>query len=111
MTNVLRKLNDLPSAGIFVGAIMWYLAHDIAFYYSGHDCKFRWILPTVHFLALLITLWSGAISAHAWRKVPLDGHMTREQFVGGIGVAAAALFSLVIVWQGVATLIYKGCER
>jgi hypothetical protein len=28
-----------------------------------------------------------------------------------IGLGAAALFALVIAWQGVGGLIYSGCER
>jgi uncharacterized membrane protein len=97
-----------PWIGIFGGAALWYGAHDLGFYFSDYNCRHTWILPTIHVLFFLACLICAGLSFRIWRRGDREAVRT---WVAGIGVAAAFLFSLVILWQGIATFIYSGCER
>jgi hypothetical protein len=99
-----------PACGIFGGAIAWYLAHDIGFYYSHTNCDHRWILPTVHVLAFIVSVSCAWISFHSLPKDKSLGLESRQGFFAIVGTAAGSLFSLVILFQGIAAFIYSGCE-
>jgi hypothetical protein len=101
----LIKYKNWPLAGFFGGVTFWFAAHEIGFYFSDYNCRHSWILPFVHLIALLGSVGSGLISYKCAKSE------TKFNYNSGIGIAAAALFSLVITWQGIATLIYSGCER
>lgn len=100
-----------PWLGLIGGAIAWYLAHDISFYYSHTNCDHRYIVPTVHVLALMVSLYCGLLSYRSFPSPSTAGFENRPAFFSGIGTAAAGLFSLVIAWQGLAALFFTGCER
>jgi hypothetical protein len=103
-------------AGIFGGAISWYFAHEIGFYLAHLNCAHHWIVPAVHLVALAASTTCVWISYRARvtedrvtkDKVNLE---TQQGFFSSVGVAAGALFTLVILWQGVASIFYSGCER
>jgi len=97
-----------PWAGLFGGGVSWYAAHDLALYLVNDNCRQMWITPVIHLVALAACLAAGWVS---WRALPADRGDHRRVFAASLGVAAAALFALVILWQGMATLIYSGCER
>ncbi|MDD5460068.1 MAG: hypothetical protein PHG00_00275 [Methylococcales bacterium] len=101
-----------PWAGVFGGAAFWYAAHDLATYLSAFNCRHGWVAASIHLIALLGAMGCGILSYQTLPGSGSDGSERRRlTFSGGIGMAAAALFSLVILWQGIATLIYSGCER
>ncbi|MFL5785855.1 MAG: hypothetical protein ACJ76H_14655 [Bacteriovoracaceae bacterium] len=110
MMKAIWTLREKPAAGLFGGALFWYLAHDIGFYFSGYECRYDWIPSTVHGVALVAVIFCGLIS---WRALPrTDKEMsTGRTFFAYVGVAAAVLFSLVILWQGVAAVVYSECSR
>lgn len=95
-------------AGIAGGAAFWYAAHDLGFYFSPLDCQLPWILPLLHMLAFAGCLGSGWLSLRVWSA---SRGTAAENFVALVGVAAAAFFALVILQQGIGTLIFNGCER
>jgi hypothetical protein len=98
-------------AGVFGGAFFWYAAHDLSLYFSAENCKHGWIAPTIHIVALIGAIISGVLSYQAWPKGDDGIRHRRLAFTTIVGVTAAGLFAIVILWQGIATLIYTGCEQ
>ena len=112
MTTWLDRFRGVASwAGLFAGGLAWYAAHDLSFYLVRHNCTTSHIIaPLIHLVALAIALGGGFISYREIRTPPGAG---KEAYTFGatIGFTAALLLSVVIVWQGIATLVYTGCER
>jgi hypothetical protein len=97
-------------AGLFAGGFAWYAAHDLSLYLVRQNCTTsQLIAPLIHLVALAIALGGGFISYREIRTIRAGGHA--YSFAALVGFAAAILLSIVIVWQGVATLVYTGCER
>jgi hypothetical protein len=98
-------------SGIFGGFIFWYAAHDLGFYYSAYNCFHRWILPTIHLIAFvggLICVWLSYRAMSSSESPTIPGG---RDFMARVGVGAGSIFTLVILWQGIAAIIYSGCER
>lgn len=106
-----KKLLDLPWAGVFGGAFFWYLAHEIGFYFSDYHCKENLILPSIHVISLLGSIASGVISFRVGMHRMAASNENKYSLTTGINVAAATLFSIVIIWQLIATFVYSGCAR
>jgi hypothetical protein len=104
-----RRSRSLALAGLMAGAGAWYAAHDLSFYWSGNNCQHGWIAPTIHGIALIVCLCGGALSARTFRRT--EPSMGPQYFLALLGSLGGLLFTLVILWQGVATLVYTGCER
>lgn len=93
--------------GLIGGAAAWYAAHEASFFLVRVNCVGRpWIVAAIHTIALLLVSVAGFVSFHSENRD--DGALT---FANWIGIGAALLFAIVIVWQGAAGLIYNGCER
>jgi hypothetical protein len=98
------------AAGFFGGALLWYFAHDMGTYFSGHECRYDWVPTTVNVVALLGTIFCGWISYRAWPRTAPETAPTKT-FGAGIGIAAAVLFSIVLLWQIFGAIIYSECSR
>jgi hypothetical protein len=93
-------------SGLPIGLLAWYGAHEIGFYMLASDCAARgWLVLTMHVIALSIALTGAALSAATLKS---NGD---AKFGAIVGLGTGLLFAFVILWQGVATLIYSGCER
>jgi hypothetical protein len=99
-----------PWSGLLGGFLCWYAAHDLGFYFSDFNCRHQWIVPSIHLLALAASVYFTWISFAVLRSEKPDVQGKRG-FVSLVSTGAGAVFSLVILYQGVATLIFKGCER
>jgi hypothetical protein len=101
-----------PWTGLLGGAAAWYAAHDASFYLSAADCHERWIVPTIHVAAVVAC---GICGWRSYRSLPrVGGAIAWDEARGleaGIGAAAAALFAVVVVWQGAAAVALSGCAR
>jgi hypothetical protein len=99
-----------PWAGLLGGAAAWYAAHDASFYaLRASSCAAApWVVAGIHAMALLVVLGAGALS---YRSVRPEQWRTGPTFEGVIGLGAALLFAVVIIWQGAAVLFYSGCDR
>jgi hypothetical protein len=97
-------------AGLLGGAVSWYGAHEASFYLVRQNCAGKpWIVPLIHLAALAITVSAGTLSFKQSRRArPLADSPAFEAL---IGTGAALVFVVVILFQGVAGLIYTGCER
>jgi hypothetical protein len=83
--------------------VEWQCAHQIA------------IIPLIALVLVVLSLLGGALSWRALREggaaFKAERSRDTEYFVANIGILAAALFALVIVMQGAASLILDGCVR
>jgi hypothetical protein len=100
-----------PWLGLFCGAPLWYIAHELGLYFTYQNCHHPWIIPAIHLIALVGTLLAAALS---WRSAPQGGIETSDHaglFSAIVGTGAGTLFGIVIAWQGLATFFYLGCAR
>jgi hypothetical protein len=111
MTALLNRFRGAMCwAGLFAGGFAWYGAHDLSLYLVRQNCTTSHVIaPLIHLVALAIALGGGLISYREIRAGGAGNHA--YSFAASVGFAAALLLSVVILWQGVATLVYTGCER
>lgn len=95
-------------AGLYGGALLWYIAHDLSVYVTNHDCKYLWVAPLIHIIAFIGTIFCGLLS---YRANADDNGKNLLGFSSLIGTAAAGLFALVIVYQGIAIIVFRSCVR
>ena len=101
-----------PWLGVFGGAAAWYAAHDLGTYLSAANCHHPWLTPVIHLVALAAAVACGWRAWKTWPDGAIEDNLRNLQaFSAGIGTAAAALFAVVILWQGMATLVFNGCAQ
>ena len=72
-------------------------------------------LYLIAIVALVLTTLGGLISLVNWRKVgkgrghDFDGDTTRSRFMAVLGMLSSGMFFVVIVAQGLATLVLHPC--
>jgi len=99
-----------PWLGVFGGAAAWYAAHDLGTYLLTVNCHHPWLVPLIHLAALAAAAWCGWRAWQAWPdETGEDNTRKLMAFSSGIGTAAAGLFAVVILWQGIAALVFNGC--
>ncbi len=98
-----------PFAGLIGGMLFWYAAHEAGFYLSPYHCDRRWVEPVVQLAGLLGAMASGYLSLRALNAG--DRGDEPFHFAALIGCGAAAIFSLVIAWHALATIVYQSCAR
>ena len=100
----------LAWSGLVSGAGAWAISTQanyalVLWQCSEHAHPISWIA-----FALVVTaLAGGFLSLHSWRNAASDEGGLR--LAAGIGTLAGFLFAAVIVLQGMAALIFTGCER
>ena len=110
-----RALSDLlaPWAGGFFGAAAWY-GHQqglgMLTYYACHGANPLSVLAA-SVLALAVTVGAGIWSLGAWRGGEAKPEFDQRRFLALVSVMAAALFTVVIVFQTLAGLLIPGCAR
>lgn len=106
---------SFPAAGLFAGALAWFVNTEANYALAGRLCG--WDVPLVPLVSasmLLIALGGGILSWQAFRLTePPPGHRggAPARLLAGAGMTAAALFGAVILIQGAAGLVFDGCER
>jgi hypothetical protein len=111
MTALLNRFRGAMCwTGLFAGGFAWYAAHDLSLYLVRQNCTTNQLIaPLIHLVGLAIALGGGFISYREIRTT--GGGNEAYSFAARVGFAASLLLSLVILWQGIATLVYTGCER
>jgi hypothetical protein len=103
-----------PAAGLFAGALAWFVNTEANYALAGRLCG--WEAPVVPLLSaatLLLALVGGGLSWQALRltrPMPEARGGSPARLLAGAGVIAAALFGTVILIQGAAGLVFDGCE-
>lgn len=98
-----------PWAGLFLGAIAWFVHHQVGSDMIYHDCRRGGPLLTAGVGAAcgLVTVIGGVISWRARREaVGLPG---ARAFAGSVGAAVAAIFLLTILFQSLIGFIAPTC--
>jgi hypothetical protein len=108
----------LPSAGLYAGPAAWFISTQ------GNYALVPWVcaskVPAIPLLAaalLMLSLFGGFLSWRAFASagpVPhadATGTGRPHRFVAAVGIMMAVLFALVIAVQGVAGVVFNGCER
>jgi hypothetical protein len=103
-------------AGLLAGPAAWGISTQLNYAVVQWQCEHKAPLIPLSALALaLIAAAGGALSWRAWQRggasFKPEREFDTERFVAMLGMLAAALFSLVIIMQGSASLILDECTR
>ena len=112
------RRTGIPSAGLWAGPLAWLAGQQATYSLVPWMCANH--LQVAHVATLttaLIGIAGGYLSWVAWQNAssepPADrlGGGRPHRFVAAIGMLVAALFTLIVLTQGVAAFILDGCER
>ncbi len=105
-------------AGLFIGAFAWGMSTVIGAAYADYSCALRIaITGMLAAAALVLTLIGGLLSWRSSRLLqainvsPAMPARNARIFFARIGIMAAAVFGLAIVFQLAASGVFSGCER
>ena len=108
----------LPSAGLFAGPVAWSISTQANYALVPWMCANKApIVPMVAAALVALSLFGGFLSWRAFARagpVPEPdraGGGRPHRFVAAVGIMMAVLFALVIAVQGLAGMIFNGCER
>jgi hypothetical protein len=108
----------LPSAGLYAGPAAWFISTQANYSLVPWMCAHK--VPVIPILAaslVIVSLFGGFLSWRAFSRAgplpPPDatGAGRPHRFVATVGMMMAVLFGLVIAVQGVAGIVFNGCER
>jgi hypothetical protein len=108
----------LPSAGLYAGPAAWFVSTQGNYALTPWMCANKMpIVPILAAILVALSLFGGFLSWRAFaaaRSVPArdeTGAGRPHRFVAAIGIMMAALFALTITVQGIAGVVFTGCER
>ena len=108
----------LPSAGLFAGPLAWFVSTQGNYALTPWMCANKTpVVPMLAAAMVAISLFGGFLSWRAFASAsPLPhpdvtGAGRPHRFVAAIGIMMAVLFALVIAVQGMAGVVFNGCER
>ena len=105
-------------AGILLPPFAWFLTQQLSFMLVPWACvtERQFILYAVTLAMLLLAIGGGLVARRSWWRLGYDraagagGVMARSRFMAVGGVLSSAMFSLVIVAQGIPSFILNACE-
>jgi hypothetical protein len=97
-------------SGLMSGPTAWAVSTQLNYAIVPWQCgNHAYPIPWIALLLAFAALAGSIVSLHAWRTATGDeGAVT---LAAGVGAAAGFLFTAVILLQGLASLIFTGCER
>ena len=108
----------LPSAGIFAGPAAWLASTQINYALVPWICAHQIpLIPIVALVLAALSLLGGFLSWRAYRTSSVtpapdsSGGGRPHRFTAMTGILVSGLFTLVILVQGAAGLVFHGCER
>lgn len=108
----------LPSAGIYAGPAAWLISTQVNYAAVPWVCAHQ--VPLIPVIALVMAglsllggflSWRGYAAAAPTPHPDSTGAGRPHRFVALMGIAIALLFTVVILLQGAAGLVFHGCER
>lgn len=112
------RASTFPWAGLVLGPAAWGLNTQLNYSLVPWTCGHQANLVAPVAAVLAIVAFAGAfVSWRAWREVPAQGSVDAPEshqpprFLAGIGLTLGILFGLIIVMQGLASLIVSECAR
>ena len=113
-----RIARGLPSAGLYAGPLAWFVSTQGNYALVPWMCANKVpVVPIFAAVLVAITLFSGFLSWRAFAtassapQADVTGAGRPHRFVAAIGIMMAVLFALVIAVQGIAGVMFNGCER
>ena len=113
----MKPHRGLSWAGLLSGPVAWGLSTQGNYALATPQCL-SGVQPTVWMAVLLaaLALAGGGLSLSAYRRIgdrpsPAGRKPRTEAFYALLSMGMAVLFALVILLQGVAGLVFTGCER
>ena len=107
----------LPAAGFGLGALAWGTSTELNYALVPKVCGSHWpLIPLAAAILALIAALGFALSVMAWRQdrsLPSPDRPEAgvpHKLLAGIGALSGALFTTIILMQGVAALFLSGCE-
>jgi NhaP-type Na+/H+ or K+/H+ antiporter len=105
-------------AGVLLPPIVWAIQMEINYALVRRACSTErnLALYAVTIMALALTLVSTLISWSTWRKSGMGwpseaaDARTRKSFLSVLGLLSSAMFFLVILAQGIATVFFHPCQ-
>jgi len=103
--------------GCAAGPVCWYAHEQLSLWLMPITCdQRRWVPLALWPILALVLVVAGVGSWRARRRLPsLQAHAGRAEqravFVTFTGTIMPLIFLLVVMWQGIAGLVYSGCER
>jgi hypothetical protein len=113
-----RVARGLPSAGLYAGPLAWFVSTQGNYALTPWMCANK--TPVVPMLAAVLFViclaggllsWRALASANSVPQADPTGAGRPHRFVAALGIMMAVLFALVIAVQGVAGIVFNGCER
>jgi cytochrome b561 len=104
----------LPWTGLLVGPLAWAVSFQGNFVLAAWQCTHS--LRPVPFVAIglaIAALAGGFVSWRSWQPVagePEGSHRLRR-FIAALSTLLAILFTLAILLQAFAGVVFTGCER
>jgi O-antigen/teichoic acid export membrane protein len=103
-------------AGLLAGPVAWGAATQANYSLVEWQCVNRVpIIPILALCFLAVAVAGGLLSWRAWQRggasFKPQRELSTERFVAMLGMMVAALFALVIIMQGAASLILDECIR
>ena len=98
----------MPWAGIALGTIGFFLAHQIGSNSTFQDCRFS--SPLVVILGTLVGLGVIALGAlGSWRVYAGEAATPARRLVATVGLLACALFAIGVILPFIAALVIPRC--
>ena len=102
--------------GLLAGPAAWAISTQLNYALVEWQCQHKvHVIPIAALALAILAVVGGALSWRAWEHGGASFKPEREagteRFVAMIGMLTAALFTLVIVMQGSASLILDECTR
>ena len=104
-------------AGFFAGPVCWFAQQELALWLLPADCGKRWwISPSISALFAIIVAIAALLASRSARRLPAPAEgagfaARRTRFIALLGTISPLFFLAAIAWQGIAGLVYSGCER
>jgi len=98
----------LLPGGLTVGGLLWAANTQLGEILPYPQCRTGVALLT--FVSLLVGILSIGAALLSWRsRRPAEAAV--DTFLARLGIMAGLLFAFAIALQGVASLVFTGCER
>jgi hypothetical protein len=110
----MATLISKPWSGLVAGPAAWAISTQLNYGLVEWQCRHG--IPVIPIAALVLALMAAAGGWLSWiafsRSNEIEtAHIRMDHFIAGLGVLAAALFSLVTITQGAAALVLDECIR
>lgn len=96
-------------AGLISGPAAWAVSTQLNYVLAPWQCaNGLYLVPWIALGLAVFAALGGAISLRQWRNESAGASLS---FAAAVAALISALFTLVIVMQGFAGVIFSGCER